>query len=352
MATARSSRPAGRRRHRHRRRHLARRRQGRQLGRRSPPAAPASTAITPLPDRPSEHPHRRHGRFPAVELTRRQPLTYELARPPRRRRSPKSGSAARRFRRAAVPRLAAGRARLARALSRSSTPTTRDAATATTAARGGARGRTTATTFETRSCSARSPSWLADRFGTRGPPITLSTACASGATAIQLGVEAIRRGECDRGALDRRRRLGNRRGADPLLAAVGAVDPQRHPGEGVQAILQEPRRLRAGRRRRRRWCWKLRRRARARGADDPRHPPRLRREGRRFPSHPLQAGRLAGHRRGSRRTFADAGLRQDEIDYVNAHGTSTPENDKMERSSLRPCSASACAAIPISRTSR
>ena len=39
----RSSRPADRRRHRHRHRHLARRRQGRITGRRSPPAAPAST---------------------------------------------------------------------------------------------------------------------------------------------------------------------------------------------------------------------------------------------------------------------------------------------------------------------
>src|SRR5690606_32871972 len=39
---------------------------------------------------------------------------------------------------------------------------------------------------------------LSDRFGARGLPITLSTACASGATAIQLGVEAIRRGETDR----------------------------------------------------------------------------------------------------------------------------------------------------------
>ena len=38
---------------------------------------------------------------------------------------------------------------------------------------------------------------LADKFGTRGSPISLSTACASGATAIQLGVEAIRRGEAD-----------------------------------------------------------------------------------------------------------------------------------------------------------
>ena len=36
---------------------------------------------------------------------------------------------------------------------------------------------------------------LAEKFGTRGSPISLSTACASGASAIQLGVEAIRRGE-------------------------------------------------------------------------------------------------------------------------------------------------------------
>src|SRR5262245_23300709 len=36
---------------------------------------------------------------------------------------------------------------------------------------------------------------IAERFGTRGSPVTLSTACSSGATAIQLGVEAIRRGD-------------------------------------------------------------------------------------------------------------------------------------------------------------
>src|SRR5207245_4008118 len=38
---------------------------------------------------------------------------------------------------------------------------------------------------------------VADRFGTKGSPISLSTACASGASAIQLGVEAIRRGDTD-----------------------------------------------------------------------------------------------------------------------------------------------------------
>ena len=36
---------------------------------------------------------------------------------------------------------------------------------------------------------------LAERFGTKGIPVSVTTACASGATAIQLGVEAIRRGE-------------------------------------------------------------------------------------------------------------------------------------------------------------
>ena len=38
---------------------------------------------------------------------------------------------------------------------------------------------------------------LAASFGTEGSPISLSTACASGASAIQLGLEAIRRGETD-----------------------------------------------------------------------------------------------------------------------------------------------------------
>ena len=38
---------------------------------------------------------------------------------------------------------------------------------------------------------------VAAEFGTTGLPISVCTACASGATAIGLGVEAIRRGEQD-----------------------------------------------------------------------------------------------------------------------------------------------------------
>jgi 3-oxoacyl-[acyl-carrier-protein] synthase II len=36
-----------------------------------------------------------------------------------------------------------------------------------------------------------------------------------------------------------------------------------------------------------------------------------------------------------RNALDDAGVAPDEIDYVNAHGTSTPENDKMEYLSLK-----------------
>ena len=38
---------------------------------------------------------------------------------------------------------------------------------------------------------------LAEHFGTEGSPISLNTACASGASAIELGMEAIRRGDCE-----------------------------------------------------------------------------------------------------------------------------------------------------------
>ncbi len=81
---------------------------------------------------------------------------------------------------------------------------------------------------------------LADRFGTRGLPITLSTACASGVTAIQLGIEAISPGPHDASSDGCDRRVAQRRGADPLLAAVGTFDPERSADQGVQAVQQGP----------------------------------------------------------------------------------------------------------------
>jgi 3-oxoacyl-[acyl-carrier-protein] synthase II len=46
--------------------------------------------------------------------------------------------------------------------------------------------------------------------------------------------------------------------------------------------------------------------------------------------------------------LADAGLEPDHIDYVNAHGTSTPENDKMEAMSCTAVFGPRMTALPIS----
>jgi 3-oxoacyl-[acyl-carrier-protein] synthase II len=44
----------------------------------------------------------------------------------------------------------------------------------------------------------------------------------------------------------------------------------------------------------------------------------------------------------------DAGLEPDQIDYVNAHGTGTPENDRMEHLSLSAVFGERMKGIPIS----
>ncbi|HKF99345.1 MAG TPA: beta-ketoacyl-ACP synthase [Xanthobacteraceae bacterium] len=169
---------------------------------------------------------------------------------------------------------------------------------------------------------------LAEHFGTKGSPISLSTACASGATAIQLGVEAIRRGETDAALC-----VGTDASVNPealirfsLLSALSTQnDPPRAAAkpfaknrdgfvmaEGAGALVLES--LAA---------------ATARGA--------------RILGVIEGCGEMADafHRTRSspdgkpiigcmRNALADAGREPDEIDYVNPHGTGTPENDKME----------------------
>jgi 3-oxoacyl-(acyl-carrier-protein) synthase len=50
------------------------------------------------------------------------------------------------------------------------------------------------------------------------------------------------------------------------------------------------------------------------------------------------------------RCLADAGLRPDQVDYINAHGTGTKANDETEASSIvRVCGARG-AAMPVSST--
>ncbi|KFB09807.1 beta-ketoacyl-ACP synthase [Nitratireductor basaltis] len=187
---------------------------------------------------------------------------------------------------------------------------------------------------------------LADKFGTSGLPVTLSTACASGATAIQLGTEAIRRGECDRALAI---------GADgsataealirfSLLSALTTQNdvPEKASkpfskdrsgfvlAEGSGALVLES--LES---------------ALARGAEvlavmrgcgekaDDFHRTRSKPDG----SPAIAAVRAA---------LADAGMDTGEIEYINAHGTSTQENEKMEYLSLSTVFGEDIKSIPVS----
>lgn len=187
---------------------------------------------------------------------------------------------------------------------------------------------------------------LSDRFGTRGLPVTLSTACASGATAIQLGVEAIRQGRTDRAltvATD------GSVSAEALIrfALLSALSTQNDPAEraskpfskdrdgfviaeGAATLVLES--LEA---------------AVARGAKiygilkgcgekaDSFHRTR---------SSPDGGPAIAT----IRAALADAGLSEGDIGYINAHGTSTPENDKMEYGAMLSVFGEALPSIPVS----
>ena len=49
-----------------------------------------------------------------------------------------------------------------------------------------------------------------------------------------------------------------------------------------------------------------------------------------------------------RNALADAGVGPEDIDYINAHGTSTPENDKMEHLGVSAVFGERIGGIPIS----
>jgi 3-oxoacyl-[acyl-carrier-protein] synthase II len=187
---------------------------------------------------------------------------------------------------------------------------------------------------------------LAETFGTKGSPISLSTACASGATSIQLGVEAIRRGEADAALC-----VATDGSVNPealvRFSLLSALSTQNQPpqaaskpfsknrdgfvmAEGAGALVLESYDA-----------------AVARGA-------------------PI-LGVLAGcgeltdsfHRTRSspdgkpiigcvRKTLADAGMAPEQIDHINAHGTATPENDKMEYLAIAAVFGEQAKKIPVS----
>jgi len=188
--------------------------------------------------------------------------------------------------------------------------------------------------------------WIAMRTGARGPIAAASTACAAGNQAIGDAFRMIQRGEAD---------VMLAGGADALIhpVVVGCfcalralstqnADPERASrpfdkerdgfvlGEGAGILALEE--LEA---------------ARARGAHihaelagyavtaDAHHPTAPSTEG------PARAMALA---------LADAGLAPQEIDYVNAHGTSTPQNDTNETKSIKQVFGVHAARLAVSST--
>ncbi|MFH0302813.1 beta-ketoacyl-ACP synthase [Bradyrhizobium sp. 31Argb] len=187
---------------------------------------------------------------------------------------------------------------------------------------------------------------LAENFGTKGSPISLSTACASGATAIQLGVEAIRRGEADAALC-----VATDGSVNPeavvRFSLLSALSTQNDPpqgaskpfsknrdgfvmAEGAGALVLESYEA-----------------ATARGATilgvvagcgeltDSFHRTRSSPDGK-----PI-IGCM-------RKTLADAGMEPEQIDHINAHGTATPENDKMEYLTTSAVFGEQISKIPVS----
>ena len=188
--------------------------------------------------------------------------------------------------------------------------------------------------------------YLAEKYGTKGSPISLSTACASGASAIQLGVEAIRRGEASAAlcvatdgsvnpeALVRFSLLSAlSTHNDPPQQAVRPFSKNRDGfvmAEGAGALVLESYEAAA-----------------ARGA--------------KILGIVAGCGELADsfHRTRSspdgkpiigcvRNALADAGLAPEQIDYINAHGTGTPENDKMEYLGISSVFGERTSQVPVS----
>src|SRR5207302_7034928 len=58
----------------------------------------------------------------------------------------------------------------------------------------------------------------------------------------------------------------------------------------------------------------------------------------------------AGLVRAMRRALQKAELRPDEIDYINAHGTSTPYNDRTETQAIKTCFGEHASRVAISST--
>ncbi|MFD8687469.1 beta-ketoacyl-[acyl-carrier-protein] synthase family protein [Streptomyces sp. NPDC059651] len=184
---------------------------------------------------------------------------------------------------------------------------------------------------------------IAIRHGLHGEAYCVTSACASGAQAIGAGMRAIRSGEADAAIVG---------GAEASLSGftraaflnAGAMSPTGESvpfakdrdgflmGEGAGILVLESAEGAA-----------------ARGA---RPLGKVIGYGATCDAHHLTAPAQDGQAAvgAIRVALEDAGLEPGDIDYVNAHGTGTPMNDRLEIAALRTVFGDALASIPISST--
>ena len=184
---------------------------------------------------------------------------------------------------------------------------------------------------------------LSMRHGLRGPTFAVSTACASGAHALGCALRMLQSGEADAVVAG-----GSEAGLMPLArAAFSALDALSQTGvsrpfdarrdgfvmgEGAGVLVlerDEP--------------------ARARGA---RTLGTIRGYGASSDAHHLTAPREDGEGQAAAMAaaLADAGVGAEEIDYINAHGTSTPLNDRAETRAIKRALGERARQIPVSST--
>jgi 3-oxoacyl-(acyl-carrier-protein) synthase len=199
-----------------------------------------------------------------------------------------------------------------------------------------------------RSQSTAGLSLLLKRYGIRGYATSVHTACASGGQAVGTAMKLIRRGVVDRVLAG---------GFDSMINPVGlagfcllsAVSPDNDTperasrpfdatrngfllGEGAGFLVLEE--------------WGA---ARARGA---RIYAELAGDGNSLSSYRITDSPPDGDGpiQAMRQALADAGLDPGDIDYVNAHGTSTPMNDRSESAALKAVFGGECRRMSTSST--
>ncbi len=193
------------------------------------------------------------------------------------------------------------------------------------------------------------PGQIAITFGARGPNFSIASACATGTNAIGEAYEIIRRGDADAmitggvesqltefglAAFHRTTAMCTSHNDDPKHASR-PFDAKRDGfvfGEGGGILILESLEF-----------------ARARGAkviaemigygatNDAYHI-----------SAPAEGG--AGAARAIRRALQKAGLKPEDVDYINAHGTSTILNDVAETAAIKTVFGERAYKIPISST--